>query len=145
MKDIFDYLKNHHYKKVKFKVSKTNHLTIKATLNGVKGDFILDTGASNSCIALTDIELFNLNTENSEAKASGAGSRNIETQSAKNNLLKLGKWKTKGLELIVIDLSHINEALKEYKAQPTHGIIGADILLKGKAIIDYSNKYLYLK
>lgn len=145
MKDIFDYLKNYRYKKVKFKVTKTNHLIIKATLNGVKGDFILDTGASNSCIALTDIELFNLNTEDSKTKASGAGSRNIDTQFSKGNLLKLGKWKVKNLELIVIDLSHVNDALKEFQARPTHGIIGADILLKGTAIIDYSNKYLYLK
>ena len=145
MKDIFDYLKKHQYKKVKFRVSKTNHLTIKATLNGVKGDFILDTGASNSCVGVCDIELFQLNAENSKNKASGAGSRDIETQSSKSNILKLGKWKVCNLELIVLDLSHINEALAELKAKSTHGIIGADILLKGEAIIDYSNKCLYLK
>lgn len=145
MKNLYEYLKTHEYKKVKFKITKTNHLTIKAELNGIKGDFILDTGASNSCIGLADIELFGISTENSLAKASGAGSRNIDTLSSKKNYLKIGKWTTKDLELIVIDLSHINEALNEYKAKPTHGIIGADILLKGQAIIDYSNKYLYLK
>ena len=145
MKDIFDYLKKHQYKKVKFRVSKSNHLTIKAKLNGIKGDFILDTGASNSCIGISDIELFRLNTEDSRNKASGAGSRDIETQSSKSNTLKLGKWKIADLELIVLDLSHINEALAELKAKSTHGIIGADILLKGQAIIDYSNKCLYLK
>jgi hypothetical protein len=42
-------------------------------------------------------------------------------------------------------MSHVNDALRHYKTKPVHGIIGADILLKGNAIIDYSNHYLYLK
>ena len=145
MKNLQEVLKKEKYKKINFKVSKTQHLLVKASINGVTGNFILDTGASNSCIGISDIELFRLNTEDSKNKASGAGSRDIETQSSKSNSLKLGKWKIADLELIVLDLSHINEALAELKAKPTHGIIGADILLKGKAIIDYSNKCLYLK
>jgi hypothetical protein len=42
------------------------------------------------------------------------------------------------------DLSHVNEALIQHKSKPVHGIIGADVLLKGKAIVDYYNHYLYL-
>ena len=42
-------------------------------------------------------------------------------------------------------MSHVNEALTHYKTKPVDGIIGADVLLKGKAIIDYSNHCLYLK
>jgi len=41
-------------------------------------------------------------------------------------------------------LSHVNEALKQHKAKPVHGIIGADVLMKGKAIVDYYNHCLYL-
>jgi hypothetical protein len=32
----------------------------------------------------------------------------------------------------------------QHKANPVHGIIGADILVKGKAIVDYYNHCLYL-
>ena len=32
-----------------------------------------------------------------------------------------------------------------HNADPVDGIIGADVLKKGKAIIDYEKKYLYLK
>jgi hypothetical protein len=46
---------------------------------------------------------------------------------------------------VIFDLSHVNEALEAYKSKPVHGIIGADVLLEGKAIIDYYNHYLYLK
>ena len=49
MKHLQDILKKEKYKKINFKISKTQHLLVKATINGVSGDFILDTGASNSC------------------------------------------------------------------------------------------------
>jgi predicted aspartyl protease len=145
MKNLPEILKKEHYKKIKFKVSKTQHLLIKATVNGVKGNFILDTGASNSCVGFESIELFQLNAGKSKTKASGAGASGMLTQLAKNNLLQLGTWKKNDFSLVIFDLSHVNAALEEHKVKPVHGIIGADILLLGEGIIDYFNKYLYLK
>lgn len=138
-------LKKEKYKKIRFKVSKTQHLLIRATINGVSGNFILDTGASNSCVGFEEIELFNLKAGKSKTKASGAGATGMFTKLAKNNSLKIGSWKTEDLHLIIFDMAHVNEALTQYKAKPVQGIIGADILLEGKAIIDYYNHCLYLK
>ena len=137
-------LKKENYKKIKFKVSKTQHLLIKAKINGVKGNFILDTGASNSCIGFESIKLFLLEAKNSKTQASGAGATGMITQIATNNKLQLGNWKYAEFDLVIFDLSHVNEALIAYKAKPVHGIIGADILMKGKGIIDYFNHCLYL-
>ena len=145
MDDLLIILKKHHYKKIKFKVSKTQHLLIKARINGVLGNFILDTGASNSCVDFEGITYFNLTAGKSKTKAAGAGGTGMFTQLAKNNLLEIGRWKTDEFHLIIFDLKHVNDALQHYKAKPVHGIIGADILLEGKAIIDYSNHCLYLK
>lgn len=145
MEDLQDFLKGKKYKKIKFTVLKTQHLLIKGKVNGVKGNFILDTGASNSCVGFDSIKQFKLDAQFSETKAAGAGATGIETQLAKNNEIKLGRWKNNNLHLIIFDMSHVNEALIHYKTKPVDGIIGADILLKGKAIIDYSNHCLYLK
>lgn len=145
MEDLQDFLKEKKYKKIKFTVLKTQHLLIKASINGVKGNFILDTGASNSCVGFERIEHFQLNAQLSETKAAGAGATGLETQLAKNNEIQLGRWKNKKFHLIVFDMSHVNQALVQYKTKPIDGIIGADILLKGKAIIDYSNSCLYVK
>ena len=145
MKNINDVLKKEDYKKIKFKVSKTQHLLIKATINGVTGNFILDTGASNSCVGFEGIELFNLKAGKSKTKAAGAGATGMFTQLAKNNSLKIGRWKENAFHLVIFDMSHVNQALQQYKAKPVQGIIGADILLEGKAIIDYFNHCLYLK
>lgn len=145
MKTLPDFLKKENYRKIKFKVSKTQHLLIKASINGVKGDFILDTGASNSCVGFESIELFLLDAKKSKHKASGAGATGMFTQIAKGNNLQLGSWKDLDFDLVLFDLSHVNDALLEHKAKPVHGIIGADILMKGKGIIDYYNHYLYLQ
>lgn len=145
MKQLQDVLKKEKYKKINFKVSKTQHLLIKANINGVSGNFILDTGASNSCVGFEAIEFFNLKAGRSKTKASGAGATGMFTKLAKNNSLQIGRWKTEDLHLIIFDMAHVNEALRQYKAKPVHGIIGADILLEGKAIIDYCNHCLYLK
>lgn len=145
MKNLHEKLKKVDYKKVKFKVTKTQHLLIKAKINGVVGNFILDTGASNSCVGFESIETFTLKAENSKTKASGAGATGMFTQMASGNKLQLGKWKTKKLDLVIFDLSHVNEALSHYKVKTVHGIIGADILMQGKGIIDYYNHCLYLK
>jgi predicted aspartyl protease len=145
MKNLDEVLKKEKYRKLKFKVSKTQHLLIKANINGVTGNFILDTGASNSCVGFESIELFNLKARQSKTKAAGAGATDMFTQIAKNNSLKIGRWKTDDFNLIIFDLSHVNSALTHYKAKPVNGIIGADVLLEGKAIIDYSNQCFYLK
>lgn len=46
---------------------------------------------------------------------------------------------------VLFNMTHINKALTNHNAVPVDGIIGADILKKGKALIDYDKKYLYLK
>ncbi|WP_366186250.1 retropepsin-like aspartic protease [Flavobacterium ovatum] len=144
MEKLQEILKKEKYKKIKFKITKTQHLLIKSKINGVKGNFILDTGASNSCIGFESIELFQVDAQDSKTKASGAGATGMLTQMSTKNKLQLGTWKTK-VDLVIFDLSHVNEALIQYKSKPVHGIIGADVLLKGKAIIDYYNHYLYLQ
>ena len=144
MKNLQDILKKENYKKVKFKITKTQHLLIKAKINGVIGNFILDTGASNSCVGFESIDLFLLDAKKSKTKASGAGATGMFTELALKNQLQLGSWKDSDFELVIFDLSHVNEALLQHKAKPVHGIIGADILMKGKAIVDYYNHYLYL-
>jgi len=145
METLKDFLINKGYSKIKLKFTKTNHFEIKASINGIKGRFILDTGASNSCVGFEAIERFNLKVKDSEIKAVGAGASNMVTQISTSNSIKVGKWKKNRLSLILFNLSHVNTGLINHNAEPVDGIIGADVLKKGKGIIDYEKKYLYLK
>lgn len=133
------------YALIKLKETNTNHFEIKVKINGIKGRFILDTGASSSCVGFDEIEHFKLEAKESKVKAAGAGNSEMETQEANGNSIEIGSWKYDSLNLVLFDLTHVNTALKNHGAKTVHGIIGADILKKGKAIIDYKKKRLYLK
>ncbi|MEJ6754025.1 MAG: retropepsin-like aspartic protease, partial [Flavobacteriales bacterium] len=123
----------------------TNHYQIEATINNIKGLFILDTGASNTCSDLTQLEKFKLISQKSEIKASSATDLMQETKVSNKNKLEIGKWVNNSCSLVLFDLNHINSALSEREIQKVDGIIGADTLKKGKAIIDYEKSRLYLK
>ncbi len=116
------------YIQIKLKKTATNHLEVKAQINDVKGRFILDTGASNSCVGIDLIEKFKLHAEESDTKAAGAGAVDMETLKSENNVLKIGKWKTYSSNLVLFDLTHVNTALTQHEAKEVHGIIGAYVL-----------------
>ncbi|PIE49257.1 MAG: acid protease [Flavobacteriales bacterium] len=139
------FLLSKNYESVKLKRIATNHFQIKAKVNGVKGQFILDTGASNSCLGFDEIEKFSLDTAHSDHKAAGAGPEEIDTLISEDNTVKIGNFKLKKIDFVLIDLAHINKALVKHNAEAVNGIIGADILDSGKAVIDYHKKKLYLK
>ncbi|NLP57648.1 retropepsin-like aspartic protease [Lutibacter sp. B1] len=133
------------YAKIKLKKINTNHFEVKAKVNGIKGRFILDTGASNSCLDIALADKFKLNVSDSDTKAAGAGAIGMETKVSVNNEIGLKKWIYKNFSIVLLDLTHVNTALTEHKSEAVDGIIGADILEKGNAIIDYKNKLLFLK
>lgn len=139
------YLKKKGYVSIPLTLTKTNHLEFTAKINGMAGRFILDTGASNTCIGFDKIEYFNLKSKESKIKAAGAGATDMETLTSKKNSIEIGKWHHKKLKIVLFDLVHVNTALITHKAEPVDGIIGADVLSKSKAIIDYKKKLLFLK
>ncbi|SEL22793.1 Aspartyl protease [Aquimarina amphilecti] len=145
MTTLRQFLLNKEYHRIRLVYTKTNHFEVKAMLNGIEGNFILDTGASNSCVGFDAVEKFNLFAQDSDVKAAGAGATDMLTQLSKKNTLQLGKWSKNNVSLVLFDLTHVNTALIAHKAEPVDGIIGADVLKRGKAVIDYERKCVYLK
>ena len=138
------FLKSIGYKSVKLKLLKTNHYLLKACINGVEGKFILDSGASSSCICLSLENKFKIDSKKNKIKASSATSNMEDTRLSKNNTIKIGKWRST-INLVSIDMTHINRVLNEKVTESVDGIIGADVLKKSKAVIDYESNKLYLK
>ena len=138
------FLKRKGYSSVKLIFLETKHYLIEAKVNSVSGRFILDTGASNSCVCTSLENNFNIISQETIEKASSATNEISNTKISKNNTIQIGKWENK-INLITFDMSHINHALNEKKINSVSGIIGADILKKSKAILDYNLNNLYLK
>ncbi len=144
MNQLRNFLEQKGFYRIILKRIKSGHYTFNVKINNVAGVFILDTGASNSCIGFVFDSYFNLTKEESNIKAAGAGALNMKTALAKNNLLEIRDWKIKKMNFILMDLSHINKALKEADNSPVHGVIGADFLKQHRAVIDYGKNCFYL-
>ena len=145
MPTLKKFLAKKKYKRITLTLTETNHFAISAKINGISGRFILDTGASNTCVGFDKIDFFKLSSKASKIKAAGAGATNMETLISTKNSIKIGAWKKNKFKLVLFDLSHVNEALTAHKSLPVDGIIGADVLKKAKAIIDYEKRCVYLK
>lgn len=145
MPSLAKFLASKKYTAVPLTLTGTHHLEVDCSINGQAGKFILDTGASSSCIDPGLVEYFGLFAEDSEVKAAGAGAINMQTQVSTDNKLAIGDWQIDDAQLVIFDLSHVNEALEQHNAAKVHGIIGADILQESDAIIDYDTEKLYLK
>lgn len=123
----------------------TGHYQFSAKINGVPGRFILDTGASTSCVGLSYSTHFLLIKEDSLIKAAGAGAINMETMLSRKNNFTIDKWVINDMDFVLFDLSHVNHALSQANEEPIHGIIGADFLKSHRSVIDYGRNCFYVK
>jgi hypothetical protein len=138
------FLKSKGYSSVKLIFLVTKHYLIEAKVNGIDGTFILDTGASNSCICTSLEDKFKVISKESKEKASSANSEMTNTKISKSNIIQIGKWEDK-INLISFDMNHINNALSQKKVPPIDGIVGADALKKSNSILDYKSNKLFIK
>ena len=144
-KDIEIFFKNNGFHKISLNKNRLGHYQVAIIINGKKGRFIIDTGASGTVVDSKSAKKFNLNYEVGITKAGGLGTTKLAAIKSKNNTISFGKIKIHSFELRVIDLSHVNKSLMAKRASAIDGVIGADILNNKKAIIDYGNSNLYLK
>lgn len=140
-----DLLNNQQFVKVKLYKIKTQHLICFGSINNVKATFLIDTGASNSCISIENIDVYDLKTEGEKFEASGASDKKMEAILSRECRFKLGRFSMKKQKFVLLDLNHINSLLESQNVKKINGIIGAEFLKATKAIIDYDNLDLFLK
>ena len=145
LESLRTFLENSGFERLSLLKLSTGHYRLSLEVNGQTGQFILDTGASSSCIGFESVPYFNLFSENTEIKAAGAGAINMETKMAHNNTLKIGSLVFRKLSFVLFDMTHVNEALAQANELPVHGILGADFLKKRRAVIDYGRNCAYFK
>ena len=131
--------------KVGFLLTNSNHILIECEINYISGIFIIDTGASNSCINYLSASKFNVEFEKSNETASSATNEINETYFSKNNKLKIGDFQKNDFDLVLFDMTFINNSLKEKGVSDVDGIIGGDILNELNVCISYKKKEISLE
>ena len=133
------------YVGVPLKRNLVGHLEVEMEINGILGRFILDTGASATVLDRGRSKRFALAEQTGAAMAGGLGKTNMKAEAVTLTIVRIGEFKIKKLSVAVLDFSTVNNAMAQQGIAPHDGVIGADILEVGKAIIDYSAHKLYLK
>jgi predicted aspartyl protease len=122
------------------------HCFISAKVNGKKARMLIDTGASKTVFAKSFIEnhLAELYTKKSEQLTTGLGSNKIESEEAVIPVLKIGKLIIKNYHAHILDLNQINETYNQVDIPSIDGVLGCDLLLTQKAVLNFKKRTLTL-
>ncbi|MFB0497931.1 aspartyl protease family protein [Mucilaginibacter sp. Mucisp84] len=108
---------------------------------------VLDTGASKTAFDQTVLSEANetMNILASDKLSTGLGTNTMESFTATVSDLHIGDLPIAEFEVAVLDLSTINVAYGQMGYPQVLGVLGGDILMKYKAVIDYGKRVLKLK
>lgn len=123
------------------------HQLVEATINGVTGDFVLDTGANVTVVSTAQAERFGLSVEGGGLLGSGpariAGSTGTARQ-VRVDSFALGQVAIRQRQVLIADLGQLLGVLGQASGREVSGIIGQDVLEEHRAIIDVPRPMLYL-
>jgi hypothetical protein len=121
------------------------HPLISVTIFGKLFTLVLDTGASKTAFDQSMIEAEGQDFILSDRLSTGLGTNSMTSSTAMISDLYIGNLLIEELEVAVLDLSTINIAYAQLGHPEVLGVLGGDILMKYKAVINYGKKQLVLK
>lgn len=115
------------------------HLYLWATINGKLARLLVDTGASRTVFDLGRIAnlVGNIELKEVEKLSTGLGTNTMKSHTVILETIRIGQWSEKDYEAVVIDMSHVNQSYEMLSLPVIDGVLGGDLLMKLKAVIDY--------
>ena len=108
-------------------------------------NWLIDTGASKSVVDRAFYEK-KLRRKMKVIKQDTTGLHSTVAESYTGTIkkLKIGSAKINDYTIAGVDLSHVNSSYRKMDIEAIAGILGSDILLKQKAVIDYGKSKIYI-
>lgn len=130
------------------KVGMGHHAHVVCKINGKEARMILDTGASSTVLCKTAVDQYADAEQLQRGQGSVSfGSSDLKTETIYSDIEIAGR-KFVGHNFMVLDLSNVNEAYVDMfgnKSRNVVGIIGADLLLQGQAVISFYTQEIFMK
>ncbi|MCQ2305802.1 MAG: retropepsin-like domain-containing protein [Bacteroidales bacterium] len=122
------------------------HIMIQGRINGKEANFLIDTGASHSVFDPKNIANFidNPQFEKKEGITAGVGGNELESATFDIEALDLGDLEIRHYNAVALDLENIYESYEKVHLPKIDGIIGGDLLVKHKAVINFRQKKIRL-
>jgi len=142
---LTDFLKAEGFFAIPLTATKAGHFMLSILIENQPFRFILDTGAGSTVLDIGIAEQNNFITKELEESAGGLGTSEMKIYKTPPVEIKIGDLTITQLPVFCLDLSHETKALlKKGIEEPAQGVLGADVLLRHKAIIDYGSNTLFL-
>ncbi len=124
------------------------HLMINIKIGRKKARLLIDTGASKTVFDSTKLKQIlgpkDTEFEASEHLSTGLGTSNMESHSTTLKKIKIGDLILQNQEVVVLDLSNVNESYNMIGIKTIDGVLGSDLLQKYRAVIYFHSKKLKL-
>lgn len=123
------------------------HAFVEIRVGRKKLRMLVDTGASRTVFDEQKIgevipsERF----ESIEQLSAGLGTNSAPGKSTIIPNLRLGDLRLRNYETVILDLSHVNVLYRSIGLPELAGVLGSDLLLKYRAVIDFGKNSLVLK
>ena len=106
--------------------------------------WIIDTGASKSVLDINLKSFYEvIDSDNlDDYQSAGINQGMMETSVGNMKQLNFGNLKITGHKVALIDLNHVNEIYGKYTNFRIAGLLGGDILMRYKCLIDYDNQII---
>lgn len=124
---------------------KSGHYQAVAQVGGQRLSLIVDSGASTSFLDNASAVRLGLSLHQSRTRVSGLGAPAQRVLNARLDDVRLGALRLDSLPVVVLDLSHVNQSLRDEGIELADGVIGADLLAQRGAVFDFTSGVLYLK
>jgi hypothetical protein len=123
---------------------KSHHITVVARLAGLPARFVVDTGAGGTVLDAGSVGRYKLKLSSASRKGGGVGSAAMRMNYVARHDLTLLDLDLSDIRLLTLDLSHVNAGLAKAKVEPVVGVLGADVLWRRRAVIDYDRGLMLL-
>lgn len=122
------------------------HPLVEVVVFGKPFILVLDTGASKTAFDKDLLQQANAGTEflDSDKLSTGLGTNTMASFTAIIHDMQIGTLSIPAFEIAVLDLSTINIAYSQLNKPQVLGVLGGDILMQYKAVIDYGKSILTL-
>lgn len=123
------------------------HLIMKIYINRKVANVIIDTGASKTVFDKKRILKYVTDKKfgKHDNLSSGLGTSTMKSHFTIIKKMKIGEIEILDYNSILLDLSHVNKSYHQVGLTQIEGVLGSDILMKYKAVIDYDKKIMKLK
>jgi predicted aspartyl protease len=131
------------YRPVRFRVGSNGHVMIPVRVDRKVMRFLLDTGVARTALDTGAARFLGLSLSDGRGEVSALAD-SVKARKATVTEIDLGGQAVRNVRVIVFDLNRHRVQMDQHQ-KPVDGLLGADLLKRFDAVVDYRNQVLHVR